>query len=109
MFVTFRLGLPNPLKLYRFSVISIATESPESRKYAINVKFPDFVLGTAKEYDLDMNFKDPVDGLTVMDDIQNEIKHYKRDTNTYERQLIELEAVYGILRSRGVKHAHELD
>jgi len=78
-------------------------------KYAINVKFPDFVLDTTKEYDLDINFKDPVDGLTVIDYIHNEIKHYKRDSDTYERQLIELETVYRILRSRGAKHAHELD
>jgi len=78
-------------------------------KYAIAKSFPDPVLDTPKTYGLDINFKDPVDGLTVMDYIQKELKRYQQNPSAYPSQIKDLTRVYEILRSRGAKHAHELD
>lgn len=77
-------------------------------KYSIAKSFPDLVLDTVKTYDLNINFKDPVDGLTVLDYVQKKLKYYQQNPSAYSSHIRDLTKIYEILRSRGAKHAQEL-
>ncbi len=77
-------------------------------KYSVYQDFPVFVEGVVKVFNLDINFKDPADGKTVMDYLQDEIKAYKKLVNSKDK-VVQLESIYKQFRNDlKAKHAHEL-
>lgn len=78
-------------------------------KYSVYQDFPIFVDGVVKTFDLDINFKDPSDGKTVLDYIQDEIAAYKKLKNSKDK-LAQLEELYVRFKKAplNAKHASEL-
>jgi hypothetical protein len=77
-------------------------------KYSVYHGFPTFVNGIVKHYDLDINFKDPADGKTVLDYIQSEIVMFKK-LGSLPSKVKELEELYQDFRiNLKAKHASEI-
>lgn len=77
-------------------------------KYSVYNRFSGFVDSVVKQYNLDINFKDPADGKTVLDFIKEETARSQRMANSKER-VKELEELYKHFRvNLKAKHAHEI-
>jgi hypothetical protein len=55
-----------------------------------------------------MNFKDPSDGKTIMDYINEEIQTYKKSTVDVSAKVKEYENLYRLLEAQGAKHSKDL-
>lgn len=75
-------------------------------KYSMDSGFSSFLITAVKKYELDVNFKDPMDKKTVLDFISEQLVYYRNSSmknveNEYQR-------VYDLLRKNGAKHSNEL-
>lgn len=75
-------------------------------KYSMDSGFSSFLITAIKKYELDVNFKDPMDGKTVLDFVSEQLTYYRNSSmknieNEYQR-------VYDLLIKYGAKHANEL-
>ena len=77
-------------------------------KFSIETGFPTFVIQAVKRYNLDLNFKDPTDGKTIMDFLKDEMIRYEAMTGDYSYKIKEYQRLYTLLKTYGVKHANEL-
>lgn len=77
-------------------------------KFAMDNDFPTVVANAVKLYGLDVNFKDPADGKTIMDFLQTRIASYKTAEPPMPDKVKQFERVYGILAAHGAKHAKDL-
>ncbi len=77
-------------------------------KYSIFHGFPAFVNGVVKNFQLDINFKDPADQKTLLDYIQDEIVMFKK-LGFLPSKVKELEELYTHFRKNlNAKHSNEL-
>ena len=76
-------------------------------KFAMDTNFSTFVINAVRKYDLNMNFRDPKDGKTIMDFLQDRMSTFKK--GNFPDQLEEFERVYKILKENGAKHSWELN
>ncbi len=77
-------------------------------KYSVYKDFPTFVDGMVKTFDLDINFKDPADGKTVLDYIKDEIAAFKKFPSMAHK-VKELEDIYSHFKNNlKAKHANEI-
>lgn len=77
-------------------------------KYSVNQEFVHFVDGVVKEFDLNINIKDPSDGKTLLDYTLDEVNRYKGDKH-YQHKVPELELIYSHLKNDlKAKHSNEI-
>ena len=77
-------------------------------KYSVYRDFPMFVDSVVRRYNLDINFKDPADGKTLLDFVKDEIARFKKMGGN-ESKVRELEDIYGHFKNDlKAKHSHEL-
>jgi hypothetical protein len=77
-------------------------------KMSVDTGFTTFLMDAVKEYKLDMNFKDPIDGKTVLDFINEEIANLKRSSVDLSFKIKEYESLYKLLQANGAKHSRDL-
>ncbi len=77
-------------------------------KMSVDTGFTTFIMDAVKEYKLDMNFKDPIDGKTILDFINDEISSLKKSTVNMSDKIREYESLYKILQANGAKTSREL-
>jgi hypothetical protein len=77
-------------------------------KLSLDTGFSIFIFDAVKNYKLDMNFKDPSDGKTIMDYINEEIQTYKKSTVDVSAKIKEYENLYRLLEAQGAKHSKDL-
>lgn len=77
-------------------------------KYSLETGFPEFIRDAVKDYKLDMNFKDPIDGKTILDFVKDEIAYFKRSPSDITPKIKEYERLYELLATNGAKHAKDL-
>ncbi len=77
-------------------------------KLSLDTGFSIFIFDAVKNYKLDMNFKDPSDGKTIMDYINEEIQTYKKSTADVSAKIKEYENLYRLLEAQGAKHSKDL-
>jgi hypothetical protein len=75
-------------------------------KFSIDVGYPSFLIKAVKTYKLDLNFKDPADGKTVLDFIDEQKIIYEKIG--YEKKVKEYNKIYKLLLDSGAKHAKDL-
>ena len=77
-------------------------------KQIVSANFNDFAIrisGPESTYNLDLNVRDPVDGLTILDWLQQELKN--PDLNSYSKKLYQW--YQDFFRSKGAKTSNELN
>ena len=77
-------------------------------KLSITTHFPFFIIEAVKKFELDMNFKDPSDGKTILDFIQDRLTFYKESSGDQSDVINEYSALYKLLASKGAKHGKDL-
>jgi hypothetical protein len=77
-------------------------------KLSLDTGFSIFILDAVKNYKLDMNFKDPTDGKTIVDYIKEEIDRYKKSSVDVNSKIKEYENLYSLLKAQGAKHSKDL-
>ena len=77
-------------------------------KLSLDTGFSIFILDAVKNYKLDMNFKDPTDGKTIVDYLKDEIDRYKKSTVDVNSKIKEYENLYSVLKAQGAKHSKDL-
>jgi len=75
-------------------------------KFSIDVGFPSFLENAVKKYKLDMNFKDPINGETIMDFLIDQLESYK--AGGFVSKVEEYDRIYKLLQVYGAKHAKDL-
>lgn len=75
-------------------------------KFAMDTNFSTFLVSAVRKYNLDMNFKDPKDGKTIMDFLQDRITTFKK--GNFPDQVAEYERIYKLLSDNGAKHGKDL-
>ncbi len=75
-------------------------------KFSVDIGFSTFVVAAVKKYELDVNFKDPTDGKTILDFVEAELKHYRNSTFTDKAN--EYQRTYDLLIKYGAKRAKDL-
>lgn len=77
-------------------------------KYAIALKFEDFIDSMFNNFGINLSIKDPHDGKTLLDFVADEMTRFKGDKN-YPKRYGELEKIYLHLKNDlNAKHANEL-
>lgn len=76
-------------------------------KFSIDNGFPEVLTFFVIEYQLDVNFKDPVDGRTIMDFLYWKLGGYKNSGN--KNQVVEYEEAIAALKAYGAKTSAELE
>jgi hypothetical protein len=84
----------------------VSTRNQNLLRFSVDVGFPYFTITLIKRYGLDINFKDPIDGKTLLDMVEMQIKSYKNAG--FERKIREYQKLYGIIIEYGGKRASEL-
>lgn len=75
-------------------------------KFSIDTGFPEFLTFSVLEYNLDVNFKDPADGRTIMDFIKWQLERHRKSGN---KEMIEdYEDAQKVLKEYGAKESSEL-
>ena len=77
-------------------------------KMSVDMGFTTFLMDAVKEYKLDMNFRDPIDGKTVLDFISEELAGLKKSTMDLSSKINEYESLYKMLQANGAKHSKDL-
>ena len=77
-------------------------------KFSLETNFPDFLITAAKDYKLDMNFKDPQDNKTILDFVKDQIANMKRAQVDMTPKVQEYERLYKMLQENGAKHSKDL-
>ena len=77
-------------------------------KFSLEASFPDFLITAAKDYKLDMNFKDPQDDETILDFIRFKIIQMKNSPVDMTMRIQEYERLYKMLQENGAKHGKDL-
>jgi hypothetical protein len=75
---------------------------------SVDMGFTTFLMDAVKEYKLDMNFRDPIDGKTVLDFISEELAGLKKSTMDLSSKINEYESLYKMLQANGAKHSKDL-
>ena len=79
--------------------------APNVMRFALDKHFPTVIMRAAKEYGMDMNFKD-TDGRTLLDFVDERKDSFARAN--YESEVKEYERVRTVLLKNGAKRASEL-
>jgi hypothetical protein len=77
-------------------------------KFSLEASFPDFLITAAKDYKLDMNFKDPQDDRTILDFVRDKIIQMKNSPVDMTLRIQEYERLYKMLQENGAKHGKDL-
>ncbi len=77
-------------------------------KFSLETNFPNFLINAAKDYKLDMNFKDPRDNRTILDFVRDQIAHMKKAPIDMTPKIQEYERLYNMLQENGAKHSKDL-
>jgi hypothetical protein len=77
-------------------------------KFSLEANFPDFLITAAKDYKLDMNFKDPQDNKTILDYVKDQIAQMKKAPVDMTPKVQEYERLYQMLQDNGAKHSKDL-
>lgn len=77
-------------------------------KMSVDTGFTTFIMDAVKEYKLDMNFKDPIDGKTILDFISDEISSLKKSPVNMADKIKEYESLYKVLQANGAKNSRDL-
>jgi hypothetical protein len=77
-------------------------------KFSLDAGFSDFIIDAVKDYQLDLNFRDPADDRTILDFVKDEIKILKKSRVNVNGKILEYERLYDLLIKYGAKHASEL-
>jgi hypothetical protein len=77
-------------------------------KFSLETNFPAFLIDAAKDYKLDMNFKDPQDDRTIVDFVKDQIVNMKRAQVDMTPKIQEYERLYKMLQDQGAKHGKDL-
>jgi len=77
-------------------------------KFSLETNFPDFLITAAKDYKLDMNFKDPQDNRTILDFVRDKIIQMKKAPVDMTMKIQEYERLYKMLQENGAKHGKDL-
>lgn len=77
-------------------------------KFSLEASFPDFLITAAKDYKLNMNFKDPQDDRTILDFIKYKITQMKNAPVDMTLRIQEYERLYKMLQENGAKHGKDL-
>ena len=75
-------------------------------KFSVDTGFSTFVVAAVKKYELDVNFKDPTDGKTILDFVESQLDHYRNSTFTAKAN--EYQRTYDLLIKYGAKRATDL-
>jgi hypothetical protein len=95
-------------KLFSCNYPGVKVPKGNVTKYSLETGFSSFLIDAVKDYKLDMNFTDPVDGKTIMDFIVDEIEYFKRSPTDLTPKINEYERLYKLLKDNGAKHAKDL-
>lgn len=90
-----------------YNTMSVANER-NIAKYSVDSGFTVFISEAVKKYNLDMNFKDPADGKTVLDFLKDQIEIISNTPPVDETKIVEYKRLYNMLKTYGVKHAKDL-
>lgn len=77
-------------------------------KFSIDTGFSGFIVEAVKKYKLDMNFKDPADGKTLLDFVQEQKNRFEREQPIDQPRVDEYARIYKLLESNGAKHSKDL-
>ena len=77
-------------------------------KFSLETNFPDFLINAAKDYKLDMNFKDPQDNKTILDFVKDQIAQMRKAPIDLTANILEYERLYKMLQENGAKHGKDL-
>ncbi len=77
-------------------------------KFSLETGFSIFLHDAIKDYKLDMNFKDPADGKTILDFVNEEIGLLKRPPIDRPAKLNDYQIIYQLLKTNGAKSGKEL-
>jgi hypothetical protein len=91
-------------RCYGYTGVTVADSNVA--KFSADTGFPAFLIVAVKKYKLDMNFKDPADGQTLMDFLQENINRYKG--TAYTGKTEEYEKLYKMMAQAGAKHSKDL-
>jgi hypothetical protein len=75
-------------------------------KFSVDTGFNSFIVTAIKKYELDVNFKDPTDGKTILDFVEAQLDHYRNSTFTAKAD--EYQRTYDLLIKYGAKRAKDL-
>lgn len=75
-------------------------------KFSVDTGFSEFLFAAVKKYELDVNFKDPTDGKTILDFVEAQLKYYRNSTFTSKAN--EYQRTYDLLIKYGAKRAKDL-
>jgi hypothetical protein len=75
-------------------------------KFSVDTGFSEFLFAAIKKYELDVNFKDPTDGKTILDFVEAQLKYYRNSTFTSKAN--EYQRTYDLLIKYGAKRAKDL-
>ena len=84
----------------------MSTSEENVAKFSMDVNFSTFLVTAVKKYNLDMNFKDPADGKTVMDFLKAQRESYS--VPGFEDKAAEYDRLYKLLEKAGAKHSKDL-
>ena len=77
-------------------------------KFSLETGFSIFLHDAIKDYKLDMNFKDPADGKTILDFVNEEIGLLKRPPVDRPAKLNDYQIIFQLLKTNGAKSGKEL-
>ena len=76
--------------------------------FSLETNFPIFLIDAAKNYKMDMNFKDPKDDRTILDFVRDKIIQMKKAPVNLTANIQEYEDIYKMLQDHGAKHGKDL-
>jgi hypothetical protein len=76
--------------------------------FSLETNFPIFLIDAAKNYKMDMNFKDPKDDRTILDFVRDKIIQMKKSPVNLTANIQEYEDIYKMLQENGAKHGKDL-
>lgn len=93
-------------RCYHFS--SSTVPDGNITKFSMDFGFPGFLIEAVRTYQLDMNFKDPSDGKTILDFLKEQSSRIIASSPSQTAKIDEYERVYKLLQSNGAKHSKDL-
>jgi hypothetical protein len=76
--------------------------------FSLETNYPIFLIDAAKNYKMDMNFKDPKDDRTILDFVRDKIIQMKKSPVNLTPKIQEYEDIYKMLVANGAKHGKDL-
>jgi hypothetical protein len=91
-------------RCYKYDGVSV----PDGNvlKFSMDSGFSTFLVTAVKKYNLDMNFKDPADGKTIMDFLKSSMERYRQAGSA--EKVEEYERIYKLFALNGAKHGKDL-